>query len=96
MKVFLSSTAQDLTAYRQVADDTILRLSHSPRERCGGVRRGPSLRLCARAGQGPAGLDRRRRPSLDGEKEQNLLTDPAVLAHTRSGGAGPPQLDPRR
>src|SRR5215470_1486541 len=27
MKVFLSSTAQDLTAYRQVADDTILRLS---------------------------------------------------------------------
>src|SRR5262245_52290080 len=28
MKVFLSSTAQDLVAYRQVADDTILRLSH--------------------------------------------------------------------
>lgn len=27
MKVFLSSTAQDLTAYRKVADDTILRLS---------------------------------------------------------------------
>src|SRR5260221_6713610 len=27
MKVFLSSTAQDLDAYRQVADDTILRLS---------------------------------------------------------------------
>ena len=27
MKVFLSSTAQDLGAYRQVADDTILRLS---------------------------------------------------------------------
>jgi tetratricopeptide (TPR) repeat protein len=27
MKVFLSSTAQDLVAYRQVADDTILRLS---------------------------------------------------------------------
>jgi hypothetical protein len=27
MKVFLSSTAQDLLAYRQVADDTILRLS---------------------------------------------------------------------
>jgi hypothetical protein len=27
MKVFLSSTAQDLTVYRQVADDTILRLS---------------------------------------------------------------------
>jgi hypothetical protein len=27
MRVFLSSTAQDLTAYRQVADDTILRLS---------------------------------------------------------------------
>jgi hypothetical protein len=25
--VFLSSTAQDLVAYRQVADDTILRLS---------------------------------------------------------------------
>src|SRR5688572_15131206 len=28
MKVFLSSTAVDLVAYRQVADDTILRLSH--------------------------------------------------------------------
>jgi hypothetical protein len=28
MKVFISSTAQDLVAYRQVADDTILRLSH--------------------------------------------------------------------
>ncbi len=27
MKVFLSSTAQDLTAYRKVADDTILRLA---------------------------------------------------------------------
>ena len=27
MKVFLSSTALDLVAYRQVADDTILRLS---------------------------------------------------------------------
>jgi hypothetical protein len=27
MKVFLSSTAQDLVAYRQMADDTILRLS---------------------------------------------------------------------
>ena len=27
MKVFLSSTAQDLVAYRQVADDTILRVS---------------------------------------------------------------------
>ena len=27
MKVFLSSTAQDLVAYRQVADDTIRRLS---------------------------------------------------------------------
>src|SRR5712692_4169204 len=27
MKVFLSSTAQDLVAYRKVADDTILRLS---------------------------------------------------------------------
>ena len=30
MKVFLSSTAVDLVAYRQVADDTILRLSQSP------------------------------------------------------------------
>ena len=29
MKVFLSSTTQDLVAYRQVADDTILRLSES-------------------------------------------------------------------
>jgi Domain of unknown function (DUF4062) len=28
MKVFLSSTAQDLVAYRNVADDTILRMSH--------------------------------------------------------------------
>jgi hypothetical protein len=27
MKVFLSSTAQDLVAHRQLADDTILRLS---------------------------------------------------------------------
>jgi len=27
MKVFLSSTALDLVAHRQVADDTILRLS---------------------------------------------------------------------
>src|SRR5438046_6667670 len=27
MKVFLSSTAQDLVAYRKVADDTILRMS---------------------------------------------------------------------
>jgi hypothetical protein len=26
MKVFLSSTAQDLVAYRRTADDTILRL----------------------------------------------------------------------
>lgn len=30
MKVFLSSTALDLVAYRQVADDTILRLSQEP------------------------------------------------------------------
>jgi hypothetical protein len=30
MKVFLSSTAQDLVTYRQVADDTILRLSQQP------------------------------------------------------------------
>jgi hypothetical protein len=30
MKVFLSSTAQDLVEYRQVADDTILRLSQEP------------------------------------------------------------------
>ncbi|HEV7667940.1 MAG TPA: DUF4062 domain-containing protein [Thermoanaerobaculia bacterium] len=30
LKVFLSSTAQDLVAYRQKADDTILRLSHKP------------------------------------------------------------------
>ena len=28
MKVCLSSTAQDLVTYRQVVDDTILRLSH--------------------------------------------------------------------
>src|SRR4051794_6891677 len=27
MKIFLSSTAQDLVAYRKVADDTILRMS---------------------------------------------------------------------
>jgi len=30
MKVFLSSTAQDLDAYRKVADDTLLRLSQQP------------------------------------------------------------------
>ena len=48
MKVFLSSTAQDLVAYRQVADDTILRLSQQavamerfgplPGDTAGGVR----------------------------------------------------------
>ena len=52
MKVFLSSTAQDLVAYRQVADDTILRLSQEAvvMERWNHAERSQSDRIMMRAG----------------------------------------------
>ena len=132
MKVFLSSTAVDLVAYRQVADDTILRLSqqavamerfgplpgaagrrvraHGARERrrrsaSSRIATGSSLRRGAAASRG-AKWRRRRQAGKDvlvwivaddhpwtEKKEQDLLTDPTVLADPdarrgRRGGRG--------
>jgi len=101
MKVFLSSTAQDLTTCRQVADDTILRLSQESVR----MASGSDVVVCVvahRYGFVPepgkallAWIVADDHPWTE-KKGQDLLTDPAVLAHTRSGGAGPPQLIPRR
>ena len=73
MKVFLSSTAQDLIAYRKVADDTILRLSQqsiamerfgphpgTPLEECERIARESDLLVCIvahRYGSVPEGAD---------------------------------------
>jgi tetratricopeptide (TPR) repeat protein len=118
MKVFLSSTAQDLDAYRKVADDTILRLSQqtvamerfgplpgAPVEECERLAREGDVVVCIVAhrygfvpqnGKGSitqreieaakaAGKDvlvwivADNYPWIE-KQEQDLLTDPAVLA----------------
>ncbi len=118
MKVFLSSTAQDLAAYRQVADDTILRLSQEPvaMERFGPLP-GEPVAECERKARdsdvvvcivahrygfvpdkGRGSITRREVEAARAagkdvlvwivaddhpwteKKEQDLLTDPAVLA----------------
>jgi hypothetical protein len=118
MKVFLSSTAQDLVQYRQVADDTILRLSHrsivmerfgplagEPAIECERKARDSDVVICIVAHRygfvpesGKGSITRREVEAGwkagkhvlvwlvdDGhpwseKKEQDLLTDPAVLA----------------
>jgi tetratricopeptide (TPR) repeat protein len=118
MKVFLSSTAQDLVAYRQVADDTILRLSQEavvmerfgplpgePVEECERKARESDIVICIvahRYGFGPekgrGSIPQREVEAAKAEgrdvlvfiiaddypwtekKEQDLLTDPTVLA----------------
>src|SRR5262245_36175221 len=120
MKVFLSSTAQDLGAYRQVADDTVLRLSQESvvMERFGPLP-GEAVTECERkAGEsdvvicsvahrygfvpekGRGSITRREVEAARSagkdvlvwivddayawteKKEQDLLTDPTVLADT--------------
>ena len=118
MKVFLSSTAQDLTAYRQVADDTILRLSQQsvrmerfgplpgdPVGECERKARESDVVVCVVAHRygyvpepGKGSITRREVEAAHAagkavlawivaddhpwteKKEQDLLTDPAVLA----------------
>lgn len=118
MKVFLSSTAQDLEAYRRVADDTILRLEqqsvamerfgplpNTPVEECERLARESDVVVCIVAHRygfvpekGRGSITRREveaahkagkavlvwivsddHPWTD-KKEQDLLTDPSVLA----------------
>ena len=118
MKVFLSSTAQDLVAYRQVADDTILRMSSEsvvmerfgplpgePVAECERKARESDVVVCIVAhrygfvpDKGLGSITRREveaaraagrevlvwivaddHPWTD-KKEQDLLTDPTVLA----------------
>jgi len=118
MKVFLSSTAQDLLAYRQVADDTILRMSQEAvvMERFGPLP-GEPVAECERKAQecdvtvcivahrygfvpdkGQGSITRREVEAARAtgrdvlvwivaddhpwteKKEQDLLTDPTVLA----------------
>jgi tetratricopeptide (TPR) repeat protein len=118
MKVFLSSTAQDLEAYRRVADDTILRLAQqsiamerfgplpeTPVEECERLARECDVVVCIVAHRygyvpekGRGSITRREveaahkagkdvlvwivsddHPWTD-KKEQDLLTDPSVLA----------------
>ena len=118
MKVFLSSTAQDLVAYRQVADDTILRLSQqavamerfgplpgAPVEECERLARESDVVICIVAHRygfepekGRGSITRREVEAAKAagkdvlvwivaddypwteKKEQDLLTDPTVLA----------------
>src|SRR5215510_6089906 len=118
MRVFLSSTAQDLVAHRQVADDTILRLSQqsvamerfgplpgAPVEECERLARASDVVVCIVAHRfgfepekGRGSITRREveaakqagkdvlvwivaddHPWTE-RREQDLLTDPAVLA----------------
>ena len=118
MKVFLSSTAQDLVAHRQVADDTILRLSQEavvmerfgplpgePVAECERKARESDVVLCIVAHRygfvpekGQGSITRREVEAAkeagrdvlvfivaddypwSEKKEQDLLTDPTVLA----------------
>jgi tetratricopeptide (TPR) repeat protein len=118
MKVFLSSTAQDLVAYRRVADDTILRLSQQsvamerfgplpgePVAECERKARESDVVVCIVAhrygfvpDKGKGSITRREVEAARAagkdvlvwvvaddhpwteKKEQDLLTDPAVLA----------------
>src|SRR4051812_44510225 len=118
MKVFLSSTAQDLVAYRQVADDTILRLSQDsvamerfgpmpgePVAECERKARESDVVVCIVAHRygfvpekGKGSITQREVKAAKGagrdilvfivaddhpwseKKEQDLLTDPTVLA----------------
>lgn len=118
MKVFLSSTAQDLVAYRKVADDTILRLSQEavvmerfgplpgePVAECERKARESDVLVCIVAHRygyvpekGKGSITRREVEAAKGagrdvlvwivaddypwteKKEQDLLTDPTVLA----------------
>lgn len=118
MKVFLSSTAQDLEAYRRVADDTILRLAQqsiamerfgalpdTPVEECERLARESDVVVCIVAHRygfvpekGRGSITRREVEaahkagrdvlvwivsddySWSDKKEQDLLTDPSVLA----------------
>ena len=118
MKVFLSSTAQDLVAYRKVADDTILRLSQEAvvMERFGPLPGEPVAECERKAGEsdvvvcivahrygfvpekGRGSITRREVEAAKAagkdvlawivaddypwteKKEQDLLTDPTVLA----------------
>jgi tetratricopeptide (TPR) repeat protein len=118
VKVFLSSTAQDLVAYRKVADDTILRLSQQavaterfgplpgePVAECERKARESDVMVCVVAHRygfvpekGKGSITRREVEAAKGagkdvlvwivddaqpwteKKEQDLLTDPTVLA----------------
>ena len=118
MKVFLSSTAQDLVAYRQVADDTILRMSQeavgmerfgalpgTPVAECERKARECDVLVCVVAhrygfvpDKGLGSITRREVEAAQAagrdvlvwivadaypwteKKEQDLLTDPTVLA----------------
>ena len=118
MKIFLSSTAQDLVAYRKVADDTILRLSQEAvvMERFGPLPGEPVAECERKAGEsdvlvcivahrygfvpdkGRGSITRREVEAAKAagkdvlawivaddfpwteKKEQDLLTDPTVLA----------------
>jgi tetratricopeptide (TPR) repeat protein len=118
MKVFLSSTAQDLVAYRKVADDTILRMSQEavvmerfgplpgePVAECERKARECDVVVCIVAhrygfvpDKGLGSITRREveaaraagkevlvwivadEPPWTEKKEQDLLTDPTVLA----------------
>lgn len=118
MKVFLSSTAQDLVPYRQVADDTILRLSQDtvvmerfgpisgePVEVCERKARASDVVVCIVAHRygfvpekGKGSITRREVEAAKAagkevlawivaddhswteKREQDLLTDPTVLA----------------
>jgi tetratricopeptide (TPR) repeat protein len=117
MKVFLSSTAQDLVAYRKVADDTILRMSESvvmerfgplpgePVAECEQKARDCDVLVCIVAHRygfvpekGLGSITRREVEAAQAagrdvlvwivadnypwteKKEQDLLTDPTVLA----------------
>jgi hypothetical protein len=118
MKVFISSTAQDLVAYRKVADDTILRLSlqsdvmerfgplpGEPVEECERKVRESDVQVCIVAHRygfvpekGKGSITRREVEAARAagkdvlawivaddypwteKKEQDLLTDPTVLA----------------
>ncbi|MBC8029586.1 MAG: DUF4062 domain-containing protein [Pyrinomonadaceae bacterium] len=119
MKVFLSSTAQDLDAYRRVADDTILRLKQqsmamerfgalpeTPVEECEHLARESDVVVCIVAHRygyvperGKGSITRREVEAAQKagkdvlvwivaddhpwteKKEQDLLTDPNVLAN---------------
>src|SRR5437016_1380341 len=118
MKVFVSSTAQDLVAYRELADDIILRLSHDavvmerfgplpgePVVECERKARESDVVVCIVAHRygfvpekGRGSITRREVEAAKAEgkdvlvwivaddhpwtekKEQDLLTDPTVLA----------------